>query len=103
MIDSSTSWRMTRFPGKAKEDQTPAESLFIPNTKLGAANRSAAGREATASKPPTVLGDILVGCRGPWGHICPRGKLKPTTFALERIFETLASLLSNLFLIMLET
>jgi hypothetical protein len=39
MAETPTSWRMTRFPGKAIEDQTPAESLFIPNTEPGAANR----------------------------------------------------------------
>jgi len=39
MAETSTSWRMTRFLGKATEDQTPTESLFIPNTEPGAANR----------------------------------------------------------------
>jgi hypothetical protein len=39
IAETSIPWQITCFPGKAKEDQIPAELLFIPNTEPGAANR----------------------------------------------------------------
>jgi hypothetical protein len=39
MAENSTSKRMTRFPGKAIEDRSPAGSLFIAGTELGVNKR----------------------------------------------------------------